>query len=156
MEHTPTDPSAEVRRLRLLRQALGELLGDLRFWTDLLRHKADALRAVAAVPLTPGSLEPEALAEALGKNPPSPWTRGGTQRPRLVSETTEDLLRRARELWETVADPRDLGAARDLADAAGRLADQLEDRWHVTRDQLRSTGDELARALAATRPDQRA
>ena len=73
-----------------------------------------------------------------------------------MSETTEDLLRRAGELWETVADPRDIGATRELAGAAGRLADQLEDRWHVTRDQLRSTGDELARALAATRPDQRA
>lgn len=158
MENTPTDPPAgrDVSSLRALRQAQGELLGDLRFWTDLLRHKADALRAVAAVPLTPGSLEPEALAEVLAKNPPSPWARGRTRQPRLLGDSADELLRQARELWQTVADPRDVEAARGLADAAGRLADQLEHRWHVTRDQMRSTGDELARALAANRPDQRA
>jgi hypothetical protein len=153
---------ADVQRLRRLRRRLERAIRELRIWIDLLRNKAVALRAISAAggrsdlpgqrrpdtALTPGSLDPELLADALAAAPvphPRAANRAGL---RVVQEDTGELLRKARVLWETVADPDDPIASHDLADAADRLADRLEQRWRVVRDEWRSAGDELARALA--------
>ena len=151
-------PVAVVKRLRGVRHTLEWAVRELRVWIDLLRHKAAALRAVTAASeasarsLTPGSLKPEALAEALAAGIPAPRSKN---RPplRVVGDDTDDLLRRARVLWETVADPDDPIATHDLANAADRLADRLEVRWREARDELRSTRDQLAHALARAHTD---
>ncbi len=157
---------ADVKRLGRLRVALDEVVRELRVWVDLLRNKALALRAVTAVPhqtnrrygstpdpLAPGSLDPRSLATALAAEGSPPRQGRRTPTPRLVGDDTEDVLRAARELWDTVADPRDIQASRQLADEADRVADRLEDRWRDARDQLRSVSQALERATGA--PDDR-
>lgn len=153
-----------MKKLRSVRHTLEWVVRELRVWIDLLRHKALALRAVTAATdahdgldarrraLTPGSLQPDALAEALAAGVPAPRSKN---RPplRVVGDDTDDLLRRARVLWEMVADPDDPIATHDLADAADRLADRLELRWREARDDLRSTRKRLTHVLARAHSD---
>jgi hypothetical protein len=133
---------AAVASVRRLRGQLRELLADLRVWVDLLRHKAHALRAVPAGPACPHDLG-RALA-AGGPTRPSPAM---PQSPRAVGDDTDDLLTQAKTVWETVGDPWDEQARRELADTADRLADRLEHRWQDARAELRSSADELVRML---------
>jgi hypothetical protein len=140
----PTDTS-EVKQLGRLRVALDELVRELRVWIDLLRNKALALRAVG-----PGPLNPRKLADALAASGTPPRQRRPTAKPRPVGDDdAADLLREATELWDTVADPGDSRACRELADSADRLADRLEDRWRDARDQLRSVSHAFDRAEGA-------
>ncbi len=160
--------AAEVKRLRRLRHTLDQVVRELRVWVDLLRNKALALRAVAAVPrestrpyerelhpLSPGSLDPRTLANALAAQGSPPRQHRRIPAPRLVSDDTDEVLHEAQVLWDTVADPYDAQACRDLADAADRLADKLEDRWRDARDQLRSVSEALNRAATAADADDR-
>lgn len=143
-------------RLRHQRHALTQALHELRVRIDLLRHKALALRAVsqtvgatAPYALSPGSMSPEALAEALAEQSPPRQRRRNLPGQRTGADGTAELLRRAMVLWNVVGDPEDPLACQDLAAAADRLADRLEERWRATREDWRSVGEELAQSLAS-------
>lgn len=148
---TPRDTST----LRELRAALEQFTRELMEWIALLRHKALALRAIAGKSggstrsLTPGFLDPRVLADALAANMPRvrpdfPML-GPLQR---VGQGAEEVLDRARALWERVADPADAQACLDLADAAEALAAQLQQRVDEALDEYEALGDELTLALA--------
>jgi hypothetical protein len=162
--------AAEMRRHQRLRQELRELIAEQQIWTDLLRHKAHALRAVADAvqlhrlqppptrgsdsvePLEGGTLDPYALADALtASHRSSLHAADRRSQPRAVVDNTEDTIREAQTVWDTVADPQDWQACQDLAETADRVADRLENATHDARNQLRSSGAELARLLTRTR-----
>ncbi len=142
----------DVGQLRQLRGGLELSMRDLRHWSDLLHHKALALRATSdpqGGELNPGSLDPERLAEALRQLPQQRGRSRGRATLHVVADDTEDLLRSAREMWNAVADPEDLLDCQDLADTSDRLAERLENRWRAVRDEWRATGEQLARVIAA-------
>jgi hypothetical protein len=157
-------------RQRRLRQDLRELIAELRVWTDLLRNKALALRAIAAASFerreptrsrggsgrnqqgaSGASLDTRALARALAAAGPSSRPRRPAGRPRPVLDDIEGVLHEAQAVWETVADPHDRRACGDLADVADTLAARLENCLHDARDQLRASRDEFARSLTRAR-----
>jgi hypothetical protein len=72
---------------------------------------------------------------------------------RSVGDPADDVVARARTLWDQAADPYDAGARRALADDADDLADRIEERLEDTRERLRAAADRLAQALAAAPPD---
>ena len=155
----------EVSRLREQRTALEQLIRDLMKWIGLLRHKASSLRALAAGSarglahdrstrergdgLTPGSLDPRALAEALGADPSGqPPASSGHRSSRLVRGLSADeAITRARSMWDTVVDPTDAAACERLSQSADRLAASLQVRVDEALDQYTKLGDELTRAL---------
>ncbi len=133
---------------------LEQFVRELMTWSDLLRHKALALRALAE-PLR------RAVADPLGRR----WTlraggRAARVCPKLRSQPVErnplrlaglgaeDAIERARAMWDTVADPRDTRTPRASRTLAERLADQLEDRVNEALDEYEALGEELDRALA--------
>lgn len=153
-------PTLNVRQLRELRAGLNQLIRELMAWIGLLRHKAMTLRSLAARPasrrgdvgspsgLVPGSLDPRAVAEVLANGMsrlrPRPAIRGTLS---LVGVGADEVIERARALWDTVADPADAVACERLADSAERLAAQLQDRLDLALDEYQALGDELVRAL---------
>jgi hypothetical protein len=164
-----SDPPRNVSLLRELRAALEQLTRELMEWVGMLRHKALALRAVAArqmqTPISeedatdsdrsllPGSLDPRALAQALAESLPRLSSDSSLLAPlQYAGVGAEEAIKRARVLWDRVADPTDPKACLELADAADALAVQLEERIDEALDEYESLGDELAAALATTRP----
>lgn len=128
--------------LRQLRGELGLLLRETLVWSDLLRHKAHALRVVSPAPV-----DPHGLAQQLAAAGPLPEPSTVHRRLWAADADVDDLLVEAQTVWNTVADPRDAWACRELADAADRMAGRLEQRWHESRTQLRARTDELVRVL---------
>lgn len=160
------DAANEVSRLREQRTALEVLIRDLMKWIGLLHHKAFSLRALAAgsprtadqgTPaqgdgLTPGSLDPRALAEALSGDSPRPSRDTGRRPARLLRGLgAEEAIARARSLWDTVVDPADTAACERLSEAADRLAIALQARVDEALDQYAKLGDELVHALERVR-----
>lgn len=148
----PYRTDLNAAELRTTRQRLQLQLRETRTWSDLLRHKAHALRA------TPdGPFDPVSLAQALAAGgPPRSEPLATSRHLRAVeSNDVEVLLSHAREIWETVADPDDEQSSRELADAADHVADRLEHRWRDVRIQLDGTAQDLIRLLASDKAKER-
>ena len=93
-------------------------------------------RSECSVGSRPGPWTPEALADG-ARQPACRVHRlqGPTPPLRLVGDDTDDLLRRGPGAVGHGRRPRDdPWPCQDLADAADRLADRLEERWREARD----------------------
>lgn len=155
---------ADVTRLREQRRSLKRLTRDLMVWIGLLRHKAMSLRALSGplsdgppAGLTPGSLDPRALAAQLTQSVrPARATTPAAPAQQLTGLDVDEVIARARTLWETVADPADPQACQLLSEAADSLAAQLEVRVNEALDQYRRLGDEMVRSLRGVKRRRRA